>query len=70
MSHVRHVNTLGFPDAGVQEEGYFSVVLSSRTGSVDNSTYHVHARTFFESRSSWGPDSVYIALRLYIWCLY
>jgi hypothetical protein len=28
------VNTIGFPDAGVEEEGYFSVIISSRTGSV------------------------------------
>jgi hypothetical protein len=35
MAHVRHVNTLGFPDAGVEEEGYFSVVISSRTGRVE-----------------------------------
>ncbi|KAF8851876.1 hypothetical protein BDZ45DRAFT_678781 [Acephala macrosclerotiorum] len=37
MAHVRHVNTLGFPDAGVEEEGYYSVVVSSRTGEVHSS---------------------------------
>jgi hypothetical protein len=36
MAHVRHVNTIGFPDAGVEEEGYYSVVISSRTGNVHN----------------------------------
>ncbi|CZR65010.1 uncharacterized protein PAC_14910 [Phialocephala subalpina] len=36
MAHVRHVNTMGFPDAGAEEEGYFSVVVSSRTGQVKN----------------------------------
>lgn len=37
MAHVRHVNTFGFPDAGVEEEGYYSVVVSSRTGEVHSS---------------------------------
>ncbi|KAJ9607109.1 hypothetical protein H2200_008181 [Cladophialophora chaetospira] len=36
LAHVRHINTIGFPDAGVEEEGYFSVVVSSRTGEVQN----------------------------------
>ena len=35
MAHVRHINTIGFPDAGVEEEGLFSIVVSSRTGKVD-----------------------------------
>ncbi|KAK0100918.1 hypothetical protein ONS95_007360 [Cadophora gregata] len=34
LSHVRQVNTMGFPDAGIEEEGFFSVVISSRTGRV------------------------------------
>ncbi|KAH8654009.1 hypothetical protein BGZ60DRAFT_435848 [Tricladium varicosporioides] len=34
MAHVRHINTIGFPDAGVEEEGYYSVIVSSRTGEV------------------------------------
>lgn len=38
MAHVRHINTIGFPDAGVEEEGYFSVVVSSRTGDVKSTT--------------------------------
>ncbi|KAH0562327.1 hypothetical protein GP486_002981 [Trichoglossum hirsutum] len=38
MAHVRHINTEGFPDAGVEEEGYYSVVVSSRTGQVTNRT--------------------------------
>jgi hypothetical protein len=32
MSHVRQINTVGFPDAGVEEEGYYSVCISKRTG--------------------------------------
>jgi hypothetical protein len=35
MAHVRHINTVGFPDAGVEEEGLFSIVVSSRTGAYD-----------------------------------
>jgi hypothetical protein len=35
MSHVRHINTIGFPDAGVEEEGLFSIVVSARTGKLD-----------------------------------
>jgi len=35
---VRKVNTLGFPDAGVEEEGMFAVVISSTTGPVKNMT--------------------------------
>jgi hypothetical protein len=38
MAHVRHINTDGFPDAGVEEEGYYSVVVSSRTGQVTKLT--------------------------------
>jgi hypothetical protein len=34
LAHVRHVRTNGFPDAGVEEDGYYSVVISSRTGRV------------------------------------
>lgn len=32
MSHVRQINTTGFPDAGVQEEGLYSVCISKRSG--------------------------------------
>jgi hypothetical protein len=32
MSHVRNVNTLGMADAGVQDQGLFSIVVSHRTG--------------------------------------
>jgi hypothetical protein len=35
LAHVRNINTVGFPDAGVEEEGLFSIVLSSRTGAFD-----------------------------------
>jgi len=34
LAHVRHVNTEGCPDAGVEEEGLFSVVIASRTGGL------------------------------------
>ncbi|KAG4435923.1 hypothetical protein IFR05_008580 [Cadophora sp. M221] len=37
LAHVRQVNTMGFPDAGIEEEGFFSVVISSRTGRVQDS---------------------------------
>ncbi|KAH7356949.1 hypothetical protein BKA65DRAFT_218378 [Rhexocercosporidium sp. MPI-PUGE-AT-0058] len=36
LAHVRQVNTMGFPDAGIEEEGFFSVVISSRTGRVQD----------------------------------
>ena len=35
---MRNVNTVGFPDAGVQEDGIYSVVISSVTGRVDNTS--------------------------------
>ena len=35
LAHVRHINTIGFPDAGVEEEGLFSIVVSSRTGKIN-----------------------------------
>ncbi|MCJ1248187.1 hypothetical protein MMC30_005404 [Trapelia coarctata] len=35
LSHVRHINTVGCPDAGVEAEGLFSIVVSSRTGAFD-----------------------------------
>ncbi|MCJ1402454.1 hypothetical protein MMC11_005674 [Xylographa trunciseda] len=35
LAHVRHINTVGFPDAGVEEEGLFSIIISSRTGRLD-----------------------------------
>lgn len=35
LSHVRHVNTLGFPEAGMdEEEGYFSVTISATIGDI------------------------------------
>jgi hypothetical protein len=32
MSHVRQIDTTGFPDAGVEEDGLYSVCISKRTG--------------------------------------
>jgi hypothetical protein len=34
LAHVRHLNVEGSPEAVVGEQGYFSVVLSARTGPV------------------------------------
>jgi hypothetical protein len=41
MAHVRHIKTDGFPDAGVTENGWYSVVVSSMTGNLQNSTSQV-----------------------------
>jgi hypothetical protein len=35
LAHVRNINTKGFPDAGVEQLGLYSVVISSRTGRFD-----------------------------------
>ncbi|EXJ70272.1 uncharacterized protein A1O5_06340 [Cladophialophora psammophila CBS 110553] len=35
MAHVREVNTVGFPDAGVEASGLFSIVVSHRTGNFN-----------------------------------
>lgn len=32
LAHVRQINTTGIPDAGINEEGIYSVVISSRAG--------------------------------------
>ncbi len=45
LAHVRHINTKGSPDAGVEEEGFFSVEVSSMTGNQKEtapSTHIVH----------------------------
>jgi hypothetical protein len=34
LAHVRRVNTTGMPDAGVDEEGILSVIISHRTGKL------------------------------------
>jgi hypothetical protein len=34
LAHVRHVNTTGCPDAGIDQEGVYSILISSRTGSL------------------------------------
>jgi hypothetical protein len=36
LAHVRNINTVGFPNAGVEEDGLFSIIISARTGSLDN----------------------------------
>ncbi|KAI1624656.1 hypothetical protein EDD37DRAFT_664816 [Exophiala viscosa] len=38
MSHVRHILTDGIPDAGVEEHGLFSIVISPRTGAYNITT--------------------------------
>lgn len=67
MAHVRHVNTMGFPDAGVEEEGFFSVVVSSRTGSVHNNvpkTQVVHLVSLEHYDSSLiNPDAPFRTLQ-------
>jgi hypothetical protein len=35
LAHVRNINTTGMPDAGVEETGLFSIIISRRTGKVD-----------------------------------
>jgi hypothetical protein len=35
LAHVRQINTTGIPDAGIDEEGIYSVVISSRTGTFN-----------------------------------
>ncbi|KAG4443039.1 hypothetical protein IFR05_001493 [Cadophora sp. M221] len=38
LAHVRNINTIGCPDAGVEEEGLFSIVISARTGVLNSPT--------------------------------
>ena len=35
LAHVRNINTAGFPNAGVEETGLFSIIISGRTGQFD-----------------------------------
>jgi hypothetical protein len=35
LAHVRNINTTGFPNAGVEEDGLYSTVISARMGSFD-----------------------------------
>ncbi|KIV76928.1 hypothetical protein PV11_08777 [Exophiala sideris] len=37
LAHVREINTEGCPDAGSEQQGLFSVVISSRTGALRDS---------------------------------
>jgi hypothetical protein len=32
LAHVRHIKTTGFPDAGIEQDGLYSIVMSHRTG--------------------------------------
>ncbi|KAH8901389.1 hypothetical protein GQ53DRAFT_814848 [Thozetella sp. PMI_491] len=61
LAHVRHINTIGFPDAGVEEEGFFSVVVSSMTGNQKElipSTHVVHLVSIehFDTTFTAKPD--------------
>lgn len=38
LTHVRQINTTGVPDAGINEEGIYSIIISSRTGVYNQST--------------------------------
>lgn len=38
LSHVREINTVGFPDAGTEEKGMFSVCVSHMTGDPNATT--------------------------------
>ena len=42
QAHVRQLNTLGFPDAGVEGNGYYSVVVSSMTGDLTTTAPTTH----------------------------
>ncbi|KAE8445353.1 hypothetical protein EG329_013475 [Mollisiaceae sp. DMI_Dod_QoI] len=35
LTHVRQINTTGIPDAGINEKGLYSIIISSRTGVYD-----------------------------------
>jgi hypothetical protein len=35
LAHVRNINTTGMPDAGVEETGLFSIIISRRTGPIN-----------------------------------
>jgi hypothetical protein len=38
LAHVRNVDTIGCPNAGVEEDGLFSIVISARTGAFKTPT--------------------------------
>jgi hypothetical protein len=66
LAHVRHINTTGCPDAGIDQEGLFSVVLSGRTGAIgiQQPTPQVchlvsieHVDSTFEEVKKWLHDS-------------
>lgn len=63
LAHVRHINTIGFPDAGVEEEGLFSIVVSSRTGKLNITQPHtqvchlVSIEHLHSTMNSWSESS-------------
>ena len=79
-AHVRQLNTVGFPDAGVQGHGYYSVVVSSMTGDLTTtapSNHVVHLvslehldSTFTDPNSSMGSSNTVTRIglvSLYTW---
>ena len=67
LAHVRNINTVGFPDAGVEENGLYSIVVSSRTGAYDFPAAHTqvchlvsieHVDSTLGSWLNGGPDRV------------
>ena len=65
LAHVRNINTTGMPDAGVQDDGLFSIVISHRTGPYDltqpkTQIVHLVSIEFMDSTLSlpgFGTDS-------------
>ena len=67
QAHVRQLDTIGFPDTGVQGNEYYSVVISSMTGDLTTtapSDHVVHLvslehldSTFNNANSSMGPSN-------------
>jgi hypothetical protein len=57
MSHVREINTIGFPDAGVEANGLFSIIVSHRTGNYNitqPTTQICHLVSLENIDSTWG----------------
>ncbi|MCJ1309781.1 hypothetical protein MMC25_003442 [Agyrium rufum] len=74
-AHVRNINTVGMPGAGVQDAGYFSIVHSIRTGPTNiaantaprSQTVHMITLEFVEDMAI-PADGEYVALiSLYSW---
>jgi hypothetical protein len=74
-AHVRNINTAGFPDAGIDQTGLYSIVVSSRTGSYSQikpitQICHLVSIEHFETTKKFldGKDSDRIGLvSLFSW---